>query len=592
MIEQGFVTLLHLSAQAALVGLVIWLVKALLGRRLTPPFHYFIWLLVFIKLTVPIPIASSWSLFNIGSGESASVSWRVPQVQSTGSDETAPQDIDANTPIAPNADAVPVMPETSQPRSVWGGLALLSRIWFAVASLSLVCLVWNYLRLKRNVYKGQATEIDSIYEEAFASCCAKSNGLADAKIVFTSYAKTPFVFGFFEPLIVFPSGLLSGLSLEEYKAIVRHEAMHIQLHHHKIKLITSAISIVYWFNPFIWLFGKAMQNDAEMHCDNAVIRKSGDAEENAYLQAMLKVAQHRPHNAVTLLHFGQSNLRRRVHHIMNRKSIPNYAFVLSVVLTIVLAITLLTTAKANNDSVASPSEVNNDSAASPSETIFDAASINTVKIRADAATVQFVQATDSKITIGLDVRDEYASHYTLENKVTEAGVLDISLRNTAGGISLSPGAISLGPSAILTIALPQYELDRLDISLNASNAILDSFTVAQLAVSLNAGNIELVNNAIGALACLNNAGTMTMQTETLDFDFDIAANAGIIEITTQSRPADMHLHIKATVGHIELPSDWDYQETSQLADVQYDFTAGNGTHKGNITCTAGSVIIK
>lgn len=57
--------LLRISAQAAVVVLVVLLAQRVLRRWLPPGARYALWLLVVVKLVVPVGPESRWSIFNL-----------------------------------------------------------------------------------------------------------------------------------------------------------------------------------------------------------------------------------------------------------------------------------------------------------------------------------------------------------------------------------------------------------------------------------------------------------------------------------------------------------------------------------------------
>ena len=60
-----FAWLLRVSGQAAVLIVLIFLVQALLGNRLAPRWRYSLWLLVLVRLLLPTPLASNFSIFNL-----------------------------------------------------------------------------------------------------------------------------------------------------------------------------------------------------------------------------------------------------------------------------------------------------------------------------------------------------------------------------------------------------------------------------------------------------------------------------------------------------------------------------------------------
>ena len=64
-ITQHFPELLKMSGQAGVLILLVLAVQWLFARRLRPRWRYALWLLVMVRLALPLTVSSSASLFNL-----------------------------------------------------------------------------------------------------------------------------------------------------------------------------------------------------------------------------------------------------------------------------------------------------------------------------------------------------------------------------------------------------------------------------------------------------------------------------------------------------------------------------------------------
>ena len=75
------------------------------------------------------------------------------------------------------------------------------------------------------------------------------------------------------------------------------------------------IAAIYWFNPFVWLLVKFLDQDLELRCDYKVIYELGD--NKWYAELLLKFAK-KMHTSVYLLNgFGESIIKKRIVAILN-----------------------------------------------------------------------------------------------------------------------------------------------------------------------------------------------------------------------------------------------------------------------------------
>lgn len=89
----------------------------------------------------------------------------------------------------------------------------------------------------------------------------------DKKIIEIQKPYSPF--SFFN--IIFLSRF--GTKEEEMEKIIAHEQVHIKQVHSFDVILLEIITIVQWFNPFIWLYRKALKEVHEHLADEAVIRQ-------------------------------------------------------------------------------------------------------------------------------------------------------------------------------------------------------------------------------------------------------------------------------------------------------------------------------
>ena len=76
-------------------------------------------------------------------------------------------------------------------------------------------------------------------------------------------------FSFFNHILINPK----YLKQEEYNEILTHEQVHIRERHWVDLLIIELLTVIFWFNPFIWLFELAIKQNHEYLADQGVISR-------------------------------------------------------------------------------------------------------------------------------------------------------------------------------------------------------------------------------------------------------------------------------------------------------------------------------
>jgi hypothetical protein len=112
-------------------------------------------------------------------------------------------------------------------------------------------------------------------------------------------------FSFFE-YIVFNSTLYNK---EELNSILLHEEIHCKEKHTIDVLLARVFCILFWFNPFMWLYKKAIIQNLEYIADKKAMSQIEDKKE--YQRALLKVVTHQNSISITN-HFYQSLIKKRI----------------------------------------------------------------------------------------------------------------------------------------------------------------------------------------------------------------------------------------------------------------------------------------
>lgn len=107
-------------------------------------------------------------------------------------------------------------------------------------------------------------------------------------------------FSFFKMIFIHPA----SHSIEETSEILAHELTHVKQWHTVDVLISEMVTIVCWFNPFIWLLKREVRYNLEYLADQNVITTGFDTK--SYQYHLLGLAQHTSniylYNSFNLLH--------------------------------------------------------------------------------------------------------------------------------------------------------------------------------------------------------------------------------------------------------------------------------------------------
>ena len=155
---------------------------------------------------------------------------------------------------------------------------------------------------------------------------------ADFKFIDTTENIAPF--SYFD-YIVYNSSMYSAVELEN---IIEHEKVHSEQNHTFDVLISRVFCILFWFNPFVWLYKKAITQNLEFIADKVAAQRITDR--RSYQYTLLKITTHENCVAITN-HFYQSLIKKRIVMLNKNQSKKRNSWKFCVVVPALVAFVLL-----------------------------------------------------------------------------------------------------------------------------------------------------------------------------------------------------------------------------------------------------------
>ncbi|WP_088830348.1 M56 family metallopeptidase [Paenibacillus tyrfis] len=364
MLCEIFIGLWYSTLAASAVALLVMAILALFRHRISPRIRHALWLIVLVRLLLPVFPDSPISLFHMlhfGTDIKKAVSLIIPLTEkennpsaerSRNSQEKEYVHNDYSM-IRPEEDTVPdaQLPagvENSAHFSHPWGLKIIAAVWLA-GSVALLTYLFVYMLKMRRRFKTLTLVTDPRILSVVDDCRRKFDIKRPIPVYTGSYARSPYISGLFRPWIYFPEGIDKELSVQQLIHVFSHE-----LAHHKRKdvawnLLGSFVLAVHWINPVVWMSIKRMKTDRELACDACVLEVLGEAEAVPYGMTIIgflkrfSVRRHQPN----LLYFdGSTNTNQLVRRIEMIKSFKAGSYKLSAVA--VLGVALLSAATLTN----------------------------------------------------------------------------------------------------------------------------------------------------------------------------------------------------------------------------------------------------
>ena len=143
-----------------------------------------------------------------------------------------------------------------------------------VTSILLIYTVIQVTKRNKALKNSVRIEVDSRIEELVNSFRLKRQ----VQIYINDGIKVPITYGVLYPKIIIQSQVLENDNLLKY--IIIHEMIHIKKFDIVFTHVKNLITCLYWYNPFVLLASRYMEDDLELLCDKLVIQKVGDTVEH------------------------------------------------------------------------------------------------------------------------------------------------------------------------------------------------------------------------------------------------------------------------------------------------------------------------
>lgn len=151
-------------------------------------------------------------------------------------------------------------------------------------------------------------------------------------LIYSNSAENPF--SFFKYIVINPT----LFSKEEYEHIITHERIHVKQFHSIDVLISKVFCALFWINPIIWLYRKAMLQNLEFIADNHSLEQIESKYE--YQKTLLKVVAHQQTLSITNP-FYQSLIKKRIIMLQTNQSHKRNAWKYATILPVLVGFMLL-----------------------------------------------------------------------------------------------------------------------------------------------------------------------------------------------------------------------------------------------------------
>ncbi|MDB5391088.1 MAG: blaR1 2 [Planctomycetaceae bacterium] len=298
------------SAALLILISLAWLV---LRRHVAPQVGYGLFLLVPLKLIVPVnvivsPAIATWTPSNFVS------SWYAPsptpwnfgqntqghfpsdsdlsEIEATGriatTSERIPRSdlpstatplinsfIEETAGLQPEINPSPITataPRSGEPRLTVSAMFLIA--WLASVLVLLGRAVRTQLRFHKRIKK-----LSSIQDLHFDlnGLCSRIGVRQSIRIVETDELSAPAVWGILRPTLILPRGIESLLTPRQLQWVLLHELAHVRRRDLLVVIVQRIAAVIHFFNPVVWVANRTADQLREFACDDLADAVSGNS---------------------------------------------------------------------------------------------------------------------------------------------------------------------------------------------------------------------------------------------------------------------------------------------------------------------------
>lgn len=286
--------LLEITIYSGVIFAVVMLFKKLLRDRISPALHLGIWLILIIRLVMPVTFESAVHFITM---PQEAIQEQAPAAPAVTGNPTGQQSGNGVAPLVtqevqanPNPQLqqnahTPTTAASSRKTITIDPITILLSVWVTGMAVMSVLSVRGYAcllrRMKRNAVKPPIELLELLHE------CKREMGMK-------GHTRMTVQYNLHSPALLFPSTIvipIETLSMErsQIKLALLHELTHYKRKDQLSAMLLLVLKTVYWFNPIVWIAESKIRDDIETTCDSMVVRCLNIDEKRYYAHTLLSM---------------------------------------------------------------------------------------------------------------------------------------------------------------------------------------------------------------------------------------------------------------------------------------------------------------
>lgn len=412
--------------------LVVLVLRRLLMGKISLRLQYALWILVLVRLLVPVSFgATAVSILNLV--ENANIANPVVGYMGGHAIQLSISEPDPTLPLeeqqkqyeenleqwqaAIDADRA----ENGTPISL--GTVLLT-VWAVVGVILGLWLLWVNIRFARTLRRNRR-----LLE--WVDC--------PLSVYVAGTVQTPCLFGLLHPSIYITEEVAADETVLRHS--LAHELTHYRHRDHLWAALRGLCLALHWYNPLVWVAAVLSQQDGELCCDEATVKRLGEGERASYGRTLLAVTcQGRTNPLLTATSMTGSGIRERIILLAKRPKTALYTLTAVILIAAIAVGCTFTGAQKDGDisiNLAEGIEVPQAVSDYAKEYVKEQLDFYTEKEGYEITQAEIVGLTP--INTGSAAENSGVSMYLLEYRLKAAHPEEVVL---AGGMTMEDGAIT------------------------------------------------------------------------------------------------------------------------------------------------------
>lgn len=348
-------TLLEITVYSGLLILVILIFKKVFHKHISASLNYMVWMLLIVRLLVPVTIDSSFRLIVIPENTTQVVQTETAASSDfsfsmkSGTDRTEytaqPQSQPMQQPL-PNtgfsindavAQAAPV---------VYIDWKMATVLAWGLGMIGYLAYIVTLNTRFRNVMKQGDTAVPADVLSMVDDCKKELGIKSDIPVLLQNRMTTPAMTLSFRPVLLLPESMLEMMSPAQVKLGIRHELTHYKRKDHLMRLLLLLLRGVYWFNPFFWFAYRMILADMETVCDAHVTARLEKEQRDLYIHTIIDLGSDSYTRCALGMgaNCGKKSIEKRIRGMFMKKKSKRFVRVSALLLAPLMLIMCFTTA--------------------------------------------------------------------------------------------------------------------------------------------------------------------------------------------------------------------------------------------------------